>query len=141
MSLILDNPGLKKDDLAKVMLHRVHMRYHFPSKFKSRYYATGKKYELDEYEEYDPNQLNKEDLEILQKQRERRRQKGRVTAIEIEKGTDRITCEFVRDLPGGIEEPLSDAEAEYYWLQPYYQWQQDWWWPQQQLQSQQKKEE
>jgi hypothetical protein len=122
MSLILDNPGITKDELVKVMLHRVHMRYHFPSNFKSHAHATGKKYELDEYEEYDPNQLNTEDLEILQKQRERRRQKGRILSIEEYDGKG-ISCEIVRDLPDGIIEPLTDSELEYFWLQPNSRWQ------------------
>jgi hypothetical protein len=53
MSLILDKPDIMttKDELAKLVLHRVKMRYHFPTKFKSKELARGDLYLLDEYED------------------------------------------------------------------------------------------
>jgi hypothetical protein len=126
MSFIIDNPGLEKlDDLVKIMLHRMYMRHQFPSKFKSRAHATGKKYEFDEYEEYDPTQLNVEELKTLQQQREHRRRKGRITSIEEIKEGDKkgVVFELGRDMPNGEVEPLTDEEAEYYWLQPNKRWQ------------------
>jgi hypothetical protein len=45
MSLILDNPDITttKDQLAKLVLHRVKMRYHFPTKFKSKELAEAQR--------------------------------------------------------------------------------------------------
>jgi hypothetical protein len=56
----------------------------------------------------------------LQKQRERRKQKGRPLSLEIqgEKIGDidnrNVICEFGRDLSDGRIESLTDSEVEYF---------------------------
>jgi hypothetical protein len=123
ISLILDNPGITKDKLVKIMLHRMHMRYHFGSKFKNTQLAKGLRYELDEMEEYDVNQLDVEEIKILQQQRERRKQKGRILSIEEYGSKGGVAIEVGRDMPDNTVEPLTDSEMEYYWLQPNSRWQ------------------